>query len=290
MYIFAGCNKEPQNMLDQEECQVEVSFSNDFTKSLLKSTTNAEKVMNKVVLFGVDENGIYVNKYPIEAPVLGTQPVTIHKKVRKLYAIANPTSAIESLTNQNATALDALVGDFATAPVTPLLMGGSGIIAVNSGAYSVNIALIRSMAKVVFTSTDAALTIISVKAANTPSQGYVFKKTPVAEPASVPRTTYAEVAGTDDNPVYVAESLNSDTDENNVNTTKFTVTGQLNGKTAIYDIVLKTGSTKLAIERNKQYNVSISPSDETSCDVIISMPPWDPVEAGDYTIPDAEFH
>jgi ABC-type uncharacterized transport system auxiliary subunit len=287
MYIFAGCNKEPQNTTDQEECQVEVSFTNDFSKSLLKSTTTAEKGMTEVILFGVDASGNYVGKYAIPAPIEGVNSVNILKRNHTLYAIANPSPAIKALENQNKAALDALVGDFATAPVTPLLMGGSGVIAVNSGVYTVNIALIRSMAKVVFTSTDAALTITGVKAMNTPNQGFVFKQTLVAVPASAARiSTYTAVAGTDAAPVYVAENTNT----SDAIATKFIVTGVYNSKTANYEVILKTGSTLLPIERNKQYNVSISPSDETSCGITISMPDWDDEDAGNYVIPDDQFH
>ncbi|MDR1171194.1 MAG: hypothetical protein LBL24_01940 [Bacteroidales bacterium] len=284
VYIFAGCTKEPQKALDQEECQVEVSFSNDFTKSLLKSTTDEEKTLSKVVLFGVDAAGDYVAKYTIASPVVGAQPLTILKKIKTLYAIANPTNTMEALTPDK-TELDALVGDFSSAPATPLLMGGSGDIVNNEGVYWVVITLSRAMAKVVFTS--EGFTITSVKATNTPDQAYVFKQPSVAAPSTATLIdTYAGVAGTDADPVYVAENANA-ADET---ATKFAVSGKLdNNKTVTYNITLKSGpSTFLPIERNKQYNVTVKVTD-TSCTVTITMPDWDDVNGGEYEIPYDDF-
>ncbi len=289
IYIFAGCNKEPQNTLDQEECQVEVSFSNDFTKSLLKSTTGPEKTITNVILFGVDASGNFAGKYSIDHQPATTESMTILKKVKTLYAIANPTPEIESLATPNKAALDILFGIFTgtNALVTPLLMGGSGDVSVSGSNYSAAIQLIRTVAKVTFNSTETGLVITSVTAKNVPNQAYVFKQASVAVPASVTRFDYANtVAGTDTDPIYVAESTNT----NVSNTTTFVVNGTYDSKTASYEITLKTGSTNLAIERNKHYSVDVKAVSTTSCTISITTPDWDPVNAGEYEIPYEEFH
>jgi hypothetical protein len=284
--IFAGCSKEePQDMSGSDEYQVMVSLSTDFTQSMLKSeATDAEKTVNKVILFGVAEDGSYVATYTINHQPIAAEPITILRKVKTLYAIANPTAAIEGLASPNAATLDLLAGSFTGA--SPFLMGGKGTITKNGADYTVSIQLVRTAAKVAFASTNAELTITSVTVKNTPHQAYVFRQGitdevedgVAATPDPAGRSNDATVTGSAPI-VYVAESVNNDA----ANTTTFTVAGTYDGKTASYDVVLKTGTNNQPIDRNRHYSVRLKPITESVCDVsVFDIPDWDDVDGGEY--------
>ncbi|MDR1171195.1 MAG: hypothetical protein LBL24_01945 [Bacteroidales bacterium] len=281
--IFAGCSKEPKDTSEQQaDCRVTVilSAASD-SKSLLKSDASvAEEDIDRLMIFGVNASdgidSIYIISDP---PANNIVPITVSRKVKSLYAIANHSVAMEALTPASVADLLAITGDFSAAPQSPFLMGGNGNIIAAGGNYTASVQLIRAVAKIaVIGKNDFTIETVTVK--ETPDQGYVFKTEPLSVPAAT-RINYNPVASAD--PVlYVAEN-SSETP------TQFLVTGTFDSKPASYTVELKKDGQFVDIVRNTFYKVHITPITEDECAVTFSIPDWDDEDTDDHVIPDSAF-
>ena len=285
-FIFSGCKKKPEAppTPPDEDLQVVIVFSTQSQSvSLLKSgATEAEEKIDKIILFGVDDQSNVVAYPAITGSQLtealgGGMKLTISKKVKSLYAIANPSVALENATPANVTALMDLRGVFGTAPASPFLMGGKGDIN-NSSA---NIQLIRAVAKIEITgNNDFDIKMVTVQ--NTPNQGFVFKQTTFSVPSSFGRTNYATV--TSATPIlYVAESPGG-------NPATFLVTGVFDGIQASYLITIQVDGVPVDIVRNTHYQVGVTPITESEYDVTIAIPDWMDRKTDDHEIPYEDFN
>ena len=284
--LFAGCKEEPDNNIPEvvdENKQVIVSFSTQlfYTQPVsnfsLKSTaTMDENSITKIILFGIDEQGNVFETYePLSNSSLPVESViTISKKVKALYAIANPTTEMESA---NTPLMDLLV-DYSKAPKSPFVMSGYSDIT----DASVDIKLVRSVAKVEIKINNLDNSTVSVQ--NTPNKGFVFKQETLSVPTSAARISYSSDSSSESAVFYVAENTSSDTDA-----TQFVVTGVFNGKQANYTFALTSEKQKISIERNTHYIVNVSPITESECTAIISIPDWVDVILDDHVIPDENF-
>ena len=275
--ILAGCDRD----LDISELDREVMVflsAESLSTSLLKSTaTTAENQVSKIILFGVNSQGAIVQKFAaITNPALAGFKLTISKQVTTLYAMANPSTALETAaaaaTVTTSAQLTALTNSFGSnngsMPASPFLMAGTG--AVNSS--SVNIELIRAVAKIEIKG-ENGFVITSVTVRNTPNTGYVFKQATTSVPSSgVSRISYSAVSSA--SPIlYVAES-------GSANPATFDVTGRIdNGASTTYTVTLKVNGSNVSIARNTHYTVSIIPITETECTVIVTIPNWSDVIA-----------
>ena len=285
-YIFVGCGgNEPEDVPIgpeipvKQEHQVTILFTTQTTtRALLKSdASTAEDLISKVIIFGVDDNNTIIEKYPtVNNPSLTGTTLTVNIRVKSLYAIANPSAAIEALTPATVTDLTGMVGNFASTPKSPFLMSGKGSVIGNN----VTVELIRAIAKVGITGKND-FQISTVTVMNTPNEGYVFKKETFSIPGSTTRVSYP-VLNSSTPMLYVAEN-------NRQNPTQFVVTGQLYGKNASYTIVLKSEGQDIDIVRNTFYQVDITPITESECAVSVTIPGWNDVGTDDHVIPDDNF-
>ena len=275
MFVLAGCEKN----LPADENQVLIylstgSLANQETKS---TTADAEKLISKIVLYGVDDKNAVVKTFTVPNPTLTGFKLTIPVQVKTLYAIANPTADIENAaTPLNVAAILNLTADFTEAPQSPYIMSGIGAV---SGSNA-NIELIRAIAKVEISPQNEFL-IESVTVKNTPDKGFVFKKESTAAPTTSSRVSYP--ANTSNSTVYVAENSKD-------NPTEFEITGTYLGKQAIYTIVLSKDNTPIDIVRNTYYKVSVSALTDKECTITITIPAWEGVITTDeHIIPDTNF-
>lgn len=288
--IFAGCNKEPQDMVDQEhEVVISVSTGMDAT-SLLKSagTPQEQAISGIITIYGYNSSNVYVDKIDFDQNATGgmTQTISIKKSITKMYAIANyfgtlPTSptvaTLEGLTANMGVSMGAQ-------PASPFLMSGIG----NVTAGSVSIGLVRAVAKVAITST-ADFTINSIQVRNTPNLGYVFGRSPLAMPSGsgfslINYAVNSNVNSTTAPILYVAENTYVGAVADQLTT--FQVVGEFLGNTATYNIILKqtvSGTTNnIAITRNNCYNLVIKPVTVSDYTITINVIPWNDVNADDY--------
>lgn len=287
--IFAGCNNNPEDNLEQEDYQVAISFTTESASLLKSEATEPEDAITKIKLFGVDASN-NVTPYPVEniANKSARIQLTISRSIKSLYAIGNPTNTLETATPSTVSDLMDLVDNtnFTSAPQSPYLM--SGMVTISSYTEDINISLVRAVAKVKITSTNFAFTSVTVK--NTPDKGYVFAQASLSVPGgSESLKDYNPITLTGTAPVnvpmlYVAENSKS-------TPTKFEVTGTYNNKTATYGIELKDKLSGLYIDivRNTYYKVNIEPVTESECIITISIPDWEDVETQDHEIQDNDF-
>lgn len=289
-FILAGCKKvEPEG-----DRQIVVFLTSQSVLSSLKSTTPAtstEGVINKVVLFGFENSGAFVtgSKWVITGtPDPLGEELTVSRKVKTIWAIANPTQSMEEAEPANVTALKATTVDFLTAPASPFLMSGKGTVET----FSATIKLYFTVAKVQIESSDTDFRITSITVQNTPNQGFVFDEDlfDAPPPPAVPvipggasRINYAQVnhpalpAPPEPMIFYVAENIAG-------NSTKFLVKGTLEGTPITdYSLELKLGSA-IPILRNTYYKVSIGPQGEGVGTIGLVIPEW-----GDEDTDDHEF-
>ena len=260
VFVLAGCDQKPPSGENQVLIHLTAHpLTNTDTKS---SATDNEKTISKVLLYGVDDQGMVVKTFPgIANPSLTGIELTVPMDVKTIYAIANPTSGIESVTPSTLSDLLNLTNDFSVAPQSPFLMSGKGDI-VNSTA---NIELIRAVAKIEIISQNE-FQIESVTVKNSPHQGYVFKQETPTPPSSANKVAYPTVYST--NPVvYVPENSKN-------NPTEFVVTGTYFDLQASYTIVITTGGAPADIVRNTHYRVGVSAITETDCSIDLTIPPW----------------
>jgi len=270
-FVLAGCGKNPP----AGETQVLINLS---TGPMINTDTKSatEDMISKLILYGVDDKNAVVKIFPvIPNPSLTGIPLTVPVEVKTLYAIANPAPEIESATPSNVSDLLNLTGNFAAAPQSPFIMGGSGTI---SGS-SANIVLLRAVAKVEIIE-ENEFEIESVTVKNTPNKGYVFKKESTTPPSSSARIDYP--AKTANSTVYIAENSKN-------NPTEFAITGKYLDKQVNYTIVIKKDGSPIDLARNTCYKVFISASPDLECTVTISITEWDEVDADEHIIPDEVF-
>ena len=290
--ILTGCStKESQETLD--EGQIEILFTATPQASLLKSTpTSQENSVTEIILIGVDASNNVVNGGCTPASLTGAnltaalrssgRAITVSKKVATLYAIANPSSTANNLTNL--TDLQNLTNNFGeTMPASPFMMSGKGT--VNHTAKTVAIELVRAVAKIDIKSGTQDFVITSASVQNTPNLGYVFARTPLEIPTG-DRKNYTAVNSS--NPIlYAAESLAS-------SGTSFNVSGTYNGKTTTtYNFKLTNGgaTSYINIERNTHYVVTVNPVTETICTITVTVANWkDGTQLDDIVIPYKSFN
>ena len=270
-FALSACRKDdPVDIQDNRQIVLFLSTQST-SSSLLKASTVAanldEKRIDKVILYSVDEGGNILKIHPvIQNPKIGGEEISIPRKTKSMYAIANPSNGIIGATPSTVSDLVNLTGDFPAAPEIPLLMGGMG--PVNS--YSVNVELIRAVAKINIKGTNG-FKIGSITVQNTPDSVYVFKRTPLAIPGHVNMLSYTKMEfypPVTDTTLYVPENSKGDS-------TVFVVTGDIDNEPVEYIFSLKSGGKAIDIVRNTRYQVSINPAAEPSGTITISMPDWD---------------
>ena len=273
-FILAGCSEKPDS---EQDCEIIVCFTVDSQPiSLLKSTaTTAEERIDRIILYGAAGSNV-TKLYDGAKPSTGGIPLIIPRTISTLYAIANPSTSMETATT--VTVLTNLTGSFTSAPASPFLMSGIAENIDGKTNKNISINLVRAVAKIEFTGTNGFV-ITSVTVQNTPTQGYVFQRSPFA----VPTTTGNYAAINSSTPVlYVAENTSSTT---NPPLTNFRVNGRLNSGTATnYDINLKKNGQNIDIVRNTRYQVSITPITEDECIITVNIPGWSDVTTDDYVI------
>ena len=266
VFILTGCEHE-QMLGSEDDRLVSISFSTrSLSSSLLKSTVSPEEEsIVKMILFGVDDLGNVVQTIipPLPEPPLTAVQVTISRKVKSLYAIANPSADIEAKNPITVSDLIDMTGDFSEAPQSPFLMSGKEDV----NGYNINIIveLVRTVAKIEIIGKNEFL-ISSVTVSNTPDKGYVFKKETLSMPTPDNRVTYSSVISATPT-LYVTEN-------SALNPVEFVITGEFQGKLANYTIVLKSGGSTIDIVRNTHYQVNITPITESECSISINIPGW----------------
>jgi len=231
---LTGCDRDSQ---DEPERTVSINFT---VGSMLKSAaTTAEDRVDKIILYTVDNQNV-VKKY--ETTLSGTT-LTISKKVKTFYAIANPTAAMETLTTLNE--LLNLTCDFATVPQPPFVMSGRSDF---SGSSNINIQLNRMVAKInIVAPVDFQVESLKV---TTHISGYVFARTPFDVPAfsSAVIYTFTNISS----PVYLAENSGQS------NLTEIAITGKYRDIHSItHTFNIKEKSQDVNIVRNTSYNVEL---------------------------------
>ena len=238
-FIMTGCEHEAKDEPEPEHV-VEVSFTiRSLSGSSLKSAANsAENFIEKIILFGVDDQNQVVQTFSISAT---GSTLTIPRKIKSLYAIANPSPAMEAASSVSD--LTNMVGDFTNAPQSPFLMSGKSSVSGNS----VNIELIRVVAKINIIG-ENGFQITSVTVMNTTAKGYIFSRETLPAPSPANMVDYT----VNNNPstIYIAENSRS-------NPIQFIVSGQLQGKPKSHFFTLERGGQNIDILRNTSYQVSI---------------------------------
>ena len=244
LFIMAGCEHNPEDD-PQPEHLVTLSFSTMSMSGLLKSAATVEEdSIEKIILFGVNDQGAIIKKIIASTDTLslsGSQ-FNLPKNVISLYAIANPSAAMELANPLNITDLMAMTGDFTNAPQFPFLM--SCISAVNT--TNVNLEFVRTVAKVNITGLTGFV-IDSIRVMNTPSKGYVFDRVNMSVPVSS-RISYSYPTG---NPsIYIAESATQ-------NPVEFFVKGKFQNVPDSLTYIIKSGGQIVDIVRNTYYQGSV---------------------------------
>jgi len=220
--------------------------------SLLKSqASNQENLITEVKLYGAEENG-NITDYQSLVPNNSGTPITISRKIKTLYAIANPINIASVST---VSALMELTADFTNAPKSPFLMSGKAEVNRNGLSTSVNIVLVRAIAKIEIEIIDInnEFAIESIVVKNTRAKGYVFER----ETLSVSSFSLKDYTYTNPLPkkfdVYVAENTL-------ITPTQIFVTGKYQGETITHNFTVKGKNAQgqdVGIIRNRCYPVKI---------------------------------
>ena len=271
--LLAGCD---QHIIDtDDEREIIVFFTaRSLSASLLKSTASeAEKYIEDILVFGVDGNGIVAQTFII--PQLDEQYLSngivlesVSRLVKSFYAIANPSAEMKTEPYpSNVSELLSMTCAFSSSPKTPFVMSGVGNIV---SGYVAQIDLVRTVAKIEITASPN-FEIEKITVANTPGEGYLFKRDPLSVP-DVSMTTYQEIEPLTPSlaTLYVAEN-NKDTP------TQFIVTGQFDGQTVSYTVEFSKNGAKIDIERNKHYMVEIIAITHSKGQFTITVPDWEDV-------------
>jgi len=292
--VFAGCKQDPMVENDDNQ-QIVVFFSSQsiLASKLKSAATETEKIINKVILFGFDASDNFVpkSKWIKEVTNLSTslELEDVNRKVKTIWAIANPTTAMENIIPEKVADLTKQTASYPNdnPPTSPFLMSGKGAVA----GYSANIKLFFAVAKVKIISDGFQITSVEVQ--KTPDKAFVFDDNlfnwKTGDPPIVPkvptgsgRVTYASPTTLPDPLVfYVAENDATTT----ANSTKFVVKGTLdNVPIDPYTIELKIDQKIIPIKRNTCYTVTISPVSQSTGTVTISIPDWEEGENDDHSI------
>ena len=276
IFVFAiyGCGSRKPN----DDVQVVIFLKpKTLSNSILKSTASeAEKSIQKIVIFGSDDHNKVEKLEVIQSPPSNGIELTVSKDLTTFYVIANPSPELEAMNPLDIATLNGIIADFTNAPQTPLLMSGKAEV---TGGKFVHIELTRAVAKIeIIGLNDFVIQTATVM--NTPDKGYVFDRGGTL-PFVFGVVSYPQVSSA--NPIlYVAENTA-------INPTTFRLTGTFEGKQAEYDVVLKIGGNNIAILRNNHYQVSITPKTEYDYEITITIPDWTDVKTDDHTIPDENF-
>ena len=259
--ILGGCRRKT---IEEVPRHVAIFLS---TRSLadvsLKSTASAEEsLINKLKLFGVDNQGNIVESIPVIHNPPQTVLRTISPKVGSLYAIANPSADMEDANPTNVSDLMSMTGDFSTAPQSPFLMSGIAVV----GGYNVNVEMVRSVAKIVVIGEDGFI-VQSVAVRNTPETGFVFRPPTLTAPSSA-RVNYPE---TTQKTVYVAENTTQ-------SPTRLIVKGTFEGRPNEVNVNFTVDGRLVNIIRNTSYSVAIGMTTPQDCNITITISDWDDQE------------
>jgi len=274
VFITAGCDNDPP-----KHRQVAVIFT---AKSLTNSSSNptgtgVEDEIQKILLFGVDDQDKVEKFSVIYNPSSNGVTLTISSNIKSLYAIANPSPDLEYANPANALAIIDIINDFSNVPGLPLLMSGMA----NIYNETVHIELVRAVAKIKIIG-ENGFQISSVTVMNTSSKGYVFPKTPFSVPEG--KTDYPAIDASDPT-FYLAENTT-------VSPTKFVVSGQFDGEQTTYiieQLITNGGATPVNIVRNNCYEVSITPNTDYDCSITVTILDWVDVPVDGHTISDENF-
>ena len=260
--LLSGCRHPKHPELERE---VAIFFSTkQMSGSLLKSTASEEEnFIKRVVMFGVDNQNNVVQTFPVrENPPLDGWMLSIPKDIALLYAIANPSSALEVANPSNVSDLTALTDDFTNAPVSPFLMGGKASV----NAYNVNIELVRSVAKIEVIG-EKGFEVQSVTVKNTPAKGFVFVQPTLTVPSSE-RVNYPENNNTI---VYVAENSKQ-------NPTTLIVKGVYAGTIYQVNVSFIMNEALVDIVRNTCYTVGVGPTGPEDQNITFTIREWDDID------------
>jgi hypothetical protein len=238
--------------------------------SLLKSTASEEeKTITDVILFGVDKYGQYVNKYYIDDFSPSGNSLTIHRAIKNLYAIANPSQDLKDATPANVSDLLDLAADFSDQPeqAGSFLMSGIGEVK----GYSAEIELFRAVAKIEVIG-KWGFEIASVEVEDSPDKGYVFGRNPIEVPSGAGAANYVLFEPVDDTiRFYVAENYAT-----SLTPTQFVVNGDFESSPIQpFTFSLKKENGEIDIKRNTKYQVGITPQTILSGEVEIEVLDWD---------------
>ena len=273
-FVLSGCDDKV--ILPDDDFDVLVNISTSSLSDIKSAEMTDESLITKYILYAVDGDNKVMKTFPSQSnPSLTGVKLSISKEVVSLYAIANPSTEIESASPKTVSDLLNLTASFATAPVSPFIMGGKGDV-IGSNA---NIELIRAIAKVEVIAQNEFV-IESVKVMKTPDQGYVFQKQTISAPPTSTKVEYLEK--TTNSTVYVAENSKDVP-------TEFFVKGKYLDKPTTYTIILKIDGAAIDIERNTYYKVGISALTEFECAITISIPAWSDKPTDPHIIPDDDF-
>ena len=266
--ILSGCKSD---FIENEGTHDVVIFfsAKSLTSSLIKSSSASpeEKSIEKIIIFGVDNNGDVLQSFLIQTPSLSGQVIDdVSRRVRLFYAVANPSDEVEIAEPENVTELLELTGDFSVAPQSPFMMSGIGTITGSAAS----IELVRTVAKIDVIGSNG-LEINSVTVENTPAQGYVFSRANISAPSGSGMTSYQATVNSDGvYTIYVAE--------NSMQTpTQFVMTGQLENQQVTYMFTLRLGDEDVDVRRNTSYQVGVSPITHSKASFSFSIPEWDGV-------------
>ena len=271
--VLPGCQHE---VFVESDREVLISFSAQLlSSSLLKSAASTEEnSVENLLLYGVDAQGNVIEDFLMENPSLNDTTLTLSKKVKSLYAIANPCADLIEANPENLSDLMSLTGDFANTPQLPFLMGGKGDV----NDKNVHIALYRTVAKIeIFSKNEFQIMSVTVK--ESPNKGYVFKQETLSIPTSADLIAYPIVNVNSVNPVVLYVPENSKT-----NPTEFVVAGTYLDKPINYTIVLKSEGVDIDIVRNTHYEVGISAISDMECSITVNIPAWNDVVANNQVI------
>jgi len=242
LYYLVGCRLDPTDEPEPDRVVVLNFTARPLSGSLLKAkATDEEDFIENILLYGVNNKDTVVYTYSISTnQSLSGISLVIPRKVKSLYAIANPTSDIEEKEPLSVSDLMDLICDYSEAPQSPFLMSGMAEISA-----IINLELVRAIAKIEIAGDD--FIIESVTVINTPAKGYIFSRKPLSVP-TFDRITYSYSGNS---AIYIAES-------NGQNPISLFVRGYYHGIFTAYTIVITDGGVPVDIARNTYYPVNIS--------------------------------
>ena len=282
LYLFVIIYLTGCKQIDNSDQYHQVMIKFD-TKLLSGSSpaSSTENLVSKVMFFGVNDQNNVVQTIPaMDIQSLSGISLGILRKVKTLFAIANPTESLEKADPQTVLDIMNLTCDFTTAPVSPFVMSGKGDIK----DLEVKIDLIRAVAKIEITGIDG-FEIEKVDVA-TPGKGYVFVQEKLSVPFTAGEAKYSAINSTKSPTLtlYIGESAAQ-------KPAIFKLNGTYDGKPATYSFSLMSGGKTIDIVRNTHYHVDIKSITKDACTISINVVDWsDPVETEEHTIPENAFN